>query len=154
MPRKPGGVISQELKGFSLLPSWSAKGCWGAFARLYWGVLGFWGSWGAGGRGCGGSAQWRLHSCNEGDTVQPLAGTWFLLGRLCPEQVETREERGWSEIVAFCQSQREKETLSPPQGRAAGGQEVLWLTGGGRRPPHPPELGPPGTSLEGCVFLP
>lgn len=93
MPRKPGGVISQELKGLSLLPSWSAKGCWGAFASLYWGVLGFWGSWGAGGRGCGGSAQWRLHSCNEGDTVQPRQGHGSSLGGSALNR-RRRERRG------------------------------------------------------------
>lgn len=38
-------------------------------------------------------------------------------------------------FFSFCQIKRKKETLSPPQGSIAEGEELLWLARGGRRPP-------------------
>jgi len=103
-------------------------GCAGFLAQRGREELGTW--W----QGAAGSAWLRA-----GGAGQPLAGRWFLLERLCPAQagteLETGAERGCSEIMASCQSKREKETLSPPRGRVAGGKELLWLARGGRRPP-------------------
>lgn len=64
------------------------------------------------------------------------------------------EARGWSGIIASCQSKREKETLplALPRGVAAG-EELLWLARGGRRPHGLLRAGTAWALTRGTCFL-